>query len=229
MKTMEKYKVQAEDCFKQHKATLKVVDEDTQILTWKHPNSIYYSVEFIFRKNMIFVHGDMGNAVFECTWNPTWNYNWETMFLDYFAEKCKMITGDIVEWNSSDAIKDIKEGFRERFEELNDDEYELLFDSIKEKQCVPFPLIERVEDLAVENLPYKTKVQEYTLLDLCLAVSVARESWTSEEFVNNFNKQISLSQRYENIEKWGCKINPRIPLFLWALRMAKEQLKNNKE
>lgn len=39
--------------FKDHVATVKQLDEETQVLTFKRPDSIIWSTEFIFRKNFI--------------------------------------------------------------------------------------------------------------------------------------------------------------------------------
>ena len=36
--------------FKDHVATFKQLDEETQVLTFKRPDSIMWSTEFIFRK-----------------------------------------------------------------------------------------------------------------------------------------------------------------------------------
>ena len=78
-----------ESRFKDHVATVKQLDKETQVLTFKRPDSIMWSTEFIFRKNLIFVSGDTGCAVFSTTWEPTWNYDWENTSPEYFAEKCQ--------------------------------------------------------------------------------------------------------------------------------------------
>lgn len=221
---MEKYKAHAEEYFKNHVATLKIIDGDTQILTWKNPSSIYYSIEFIFRGNMIFVSGDMGNAVFDCTWNPTWDYKWEKTFPGYFAEKCKLITDGKEDWSGRDALEDIKEGFRDRFEMLDDKNYDILFEKVKSEQYVPFPNYTDMWDIDQEPLPFTDIVNsDGLLLDLCLAVSAAHSCYTQREFAETLKHDISLSHHY-NIDAWGIRGNSRIPLFLWALRMAKEQL-----
>ena len=72
--------------FKNHVATVQEIDEDTQILSWKEEGTIVYSLEFIFRDNMIFVSGDLGYGVFYTTWYPKWNYDWEHINPYYFAE-----------------------------------------------------------------------------------------------------------------------------------------------
>lgn len=222
---MEEFKLQAEEYFKNHKATLKIVDENTQILTWENPNSIYYSIEFIFRNNMIFVSGDLGNAVFECTWNPTWDYKWEKTFLGYLSEKCKMITDNVLQWSSEEALSDIKDAFGERFVELTDEEFEEFFNDVKDKQFVPFPCIESVHDMTQNPLLYNLRINKYLALDLCLVIASAYSSDTQEEFIKKMKEEIALNY-YNNFTTWGITVNPRIGLYLWALRMAKEQLEN---
>lgn len=76
----------ARDAFKNHEATVTNLDERTQILTWAAPGSSMYSAEYIIRRNVLIVLGDMGNAIY--MWSaPISIEKLAAYSLDYFAGK----------------------------------------------------------------------------------------------------------------------------------------------
>lgn len=74
--------------FKDHVATIKLDRTGIFILRWQKPETFINSVEYILRGSTLFVHGDLGEAVY------CWSSNINLVFLadidiDYFRGKCQ--------------------------------------------------------------------------------------------------------------------------------------------
>jgi hypothetical protein len=52
-----------EEWFQCHKATL-TQHGNLQVLDWRRPNTGYYAVRYIFDRNMLYISGDLGDAIF---------------------------------------------------------------------------------------------------------------------------------------------------------------------
>lgn len=78
--------------FKNHVATYKIFKaedgETIEYLRWGKPKSSIFSISYMFRFGLLFVYGDLGDAVYQ--WHPSIGTlpSLATCSLDYFAGKC---------------------------------------------------------------------------------------------------------------------------------------------
>lgn len=209
--------------FKDHVATVKQLDEETQVLTFKRPDSIMWSTEFIFRKNFIFVSGDTGCAVFSTTWEPTWDYDWQNISEEYFAEKCKAFFGEKYVLDKDKAKKDIKELI------IND----MFYCDKDEAETLANEVIELVDtDSCWDDELFTEKDNEGQILKQSyLILRAVYSSQTLNEYngiiVNDEEYQECLNYYYDyELYNIGKELHPQFELWLYVLRKAKEQLQN---
>lgn len=89
--------------FKNHEVVLSeyVGDKDTiRVVRFRQPGTNCYAVRYVFDGNHIYVSGDLGCAVFECTWTPLPTDKMPSFW--YLFEKCSAY-GD-GKWDYSDAV-----------------------------------------------------------------------------------------------------------------------------
>lgn len=95
----KRQKVIREEWFKDHAPTFS--DHGPfKMLLWRHPDSTNYYVRYIIHSNVLYVSGDIGEAVY--IWGQALTWEWLAgLNLDYFAEKCEASeTGrDYVGWD----------------------------------------------------------------------------------------------------------------------------------
>lgn len=220
------------ECFKDHKATLKILNDDTQILEWKEPGTRNYQIDYLFYKNMLFVSGDLGEAVFSCTWCPKWNTDkgW-LLSIDYLFEKLSAIRGDKYEWDSDDAVEDLKDHYRETFDELDDKEFEEMSTYII-KEAEKNWYFTHYVDCDDEEIPHKDIADDDYLLQYCIAIKHAVCSSNESEFVYTLNADEQFND-FNDFWEWGyhCgrRMNSHINYYLAGLQMAYEQLKDKEE
>lgn len=214
-----------ESFFTEHEATVKSLDKDTQVLTWKDPGTRDYEIDYVFYKNMIFITGDLCDAVVNCTWEPRWDYDWEHTQLAYFAEKMTACKDGIYIWSSKDAIEDLKNAYRDLFEELNDREYKELTEYVSNELSLYYIAI---DGDVLEDVPHSDKIGHGYLLQYCLAIKYAGESSSTEEFIYGIQNESCFEDFYNFWERGyncGKRFNPKIEYYLVGLRMAYKQLK----
>lgn len=92
--------------FKDHVADLKDLG-DIQILKWKRPDSINYSVRYVFDGQMMYISGDLGSAVYWLTWKAdVHSFN---VGIGYFNEKLAAFSDDRWDFSSEKAVKRLRE------------------------------------------------------------------------------------------------------------------------
>lgn len=207
--------------FKNHNAELRILDSDTQVLIWKQPGTRMYEIDFVFYKNMVYITGDMRDAVFNTTWFTSWDCNGWRICLDYFAGKLSCIENGKYAWNRKVAVKYLKEEYREYFDGT-DEAYE---------EAIEYIIKEQITDqyeLEDSEIPYRDYFSnDEALLQMCLAISYASESESVTEFEYYIN---SCSDFYDFNDFWewgydcGKVLNPDIEVYLVALQMAYDQL-----
>lgn len=221
---------QMEKIFANHIATVKQLDDDTQILTWKEQGTRFYELDYVFYRNMVFITGDLRDAVFNCTWQPRWDTEWDKMSLSYFAEKMTAHKGGEYTWDSDDAVEDLKSEYKEYFEGLSKTEIDELTEYVKHEQgCYYFKEIEEEDDL--HKLPYHDRVDNNILLQYSLAIGCAVRSGTESEYVYNIQNESNFED-FNDFWEWGYKCGKRldndIKWYLVGLQMAYKQLKKVK-
>lgn len=214
--------------FKNHVATLKILNDDTQTLEWSQPDTRVYQIDYVFHKNLLFISGDLGDTVFNCTWKPKWNFDNGWMIeLDYLASKISAMKDSKYIWSSITAIEDLKAHYRELFDELDDNEFKILSVDIFHTQNSSCKMIEDEDDLEITLIPYKNRLDKNLLLHYCIAIRYAIGSSSTVDFYNNLEADPNFVDTYDFYEwgyKCGMRLNPTIRIYLAGLQMAYKQL-----
>ena len=113
---------------------------DIVVVDWKRDNTNAYAVRYVFYKNHVFITGDLGDAVFNCTWQ-TWTTEkpyknapvgcgrpnkFKPISLEYLEEKLGAFReSDVYEFSSVEAKEEIKHyreyvaaGYKDEFKDL---------------------------------------------------------------------------------------------------------------
>lgn len=96
---------------------------DIVVVDWKRDNTNAYAVQYTFYKNHVFITGDLGDAIFNCTWQ-TWTTEkpyknapvgcgrpnkFKPISLEYLEEKLGAFReSDVYEFSSVEAKEEIK-------------------------------------------------------------------------------------------------------------------------
>ncbi len=105
---MEKYiEPEMKAQFRDHQAKLKDLG-DIQILDWKKPGTSAYRIRYVFDGYMMYVSGDLGEAVFELTWKAN-VYSFDDVSIQYFAQKLKAYCEDRWNFSNQKAVKRLQE------------------------------------------------------------------------------------------------------------------------
>lgn len=214
-----------EQIFKNHVAELKVLDDDTQVLSFKDPNSKYYGAEFLFRKNSIFINGDTGWAVFNMTFCPTWDYSWEAMDTGYFSEKCKAFSDDKYVRSNEAAEKTIKEHIIDMFKDNKSTDGEEVADYIiwlaRQK-----PFWKEIENDDVFNEDNEDQFLKFAVLLLrTFYISENQEQYIHLAIFGDDMKGFRDLRREVDFSRLGEELNSKFELWLYMLVKAKEQLR----
>lgn len=208
--------------FSNHAAELKILNDETQVLIWKQPDTRKYEIDFVFYKNIVYITGDMRDAVFNTTWRTSWdcNHGW-CLDLSYFASKLSCATYGKYAWDPEEAVKYLIEQYRDCFDG-SDEEYYRAAETIKELY------IEDEVDFEEAEIPHKESfTDERYLLQMCITTNYALKSSSSEEFANGL-QSCSDFDDFNDFWEWGTccgkVINPDIEVYLIALQMAYDQL-----
>lgn len=97
-----------ENWFKNHKSKLKKIEGLGEVLLWKQHGTVLYKVQYFMVSNMLFITGDLGDAAFNLTWRSTLE-SFRNVSLSYFFSKLTAYYGDKYDFNSKEAIKELKE------------------------------------------------------------------------------------------------------------------------
>lgn len=212
--------------FKNHVADLKILDENTQTLTWKEPGTRAYHIDFVFFKNTLFVTGDLRSAVFNTTWATSWDcMNGWRIGLDYFASKLDTITYGKYSWDDKVAKERLKSHYRYYFDELTDEEFDEIIEFLEVID------IEDEIDFNSDDIPHKQAVKREYLLQMCLVMHCVRNSFDENEFVYEIQNSIDFED-FNDFWEWGYDcgrvLNSDIEIYLIALQMAYDQLSKKK-
>lgn len=214
-----------EKVFKNHIATVKQLDDDTQVLTWKKPGTWWYKIDYVFYKNMIFITGDLRDAVFNCTWEPRWDTDWTEITPYDFAEKMTANKDGKYTWNSDDAVDDLFSQYSVYFDDLECEELKELTERIEFLQRYNMKITNE-EDL--NKLPYHKYVNSDMLLQYSLAIGHAINSSNEYEFVYGLQNDHNFYD-FNDFREWGYKCGRRhnndTLWYLMGLQMAYKQLK----
>lgn len=87
--------------FKNHEVALSEFTDGKNVIRvvrFYQPKTIYYAVRYVFDGNHIYVSGDLGCAIFECTWTPLPTDKTPSFW--YLFEKCHAFEGNLWDFDS---------------------------------------------------------------------------------------------------------------------------------
>lgn len=122
-----------EHWFKDHKAEL-INYGDIIVLNWRNPKTICYYVRYVFDGYRMYITGDIGDAVFDLTWEST-VHSFNDLYLGYFLGKMSACSNGKYEFDSDTAKEELikwKSELLEDREFQNEDEKEEFLETISE-------------------------------------------------------------------------------------------------
>jgi len=93
--------------FKDHVAML-TQHGDLQVLNWKRPNNGTYRCRYVFDGNMMYISGDIGEAVFWLTWKAG-IHTFNDLYIGYFKGKMNACSDNKMDFDSCKAVKRLRE------------------------------------------------------------------------------------------------------------------------
>lgn len=215
-----------EQKFISHVAILKKLDDRTQIVSFKKAGTVVNSIEFIFRDNKLFVSGDLGCGIFSFSMCPKWNSDWNDIEIDYFVNKCKAFEGEKYLFDKEIAIKNIKEKM-----------IEILYSDYTKAEAID--MADEVIKISEGNLDQQFVLENNEILNqkgvnnnfLKQSYIVLQEANYSKN-IENFRTLVISNPSYNHYKDYyscelsniGRTINPTFKVWLYALKLAKEQL-----
>lgn len=186
-----------ESWFKNHKATL-TKHGDLTVLDWQNPETVCYSVRYVFDGNKMYITGDIGEALFWLTWKAD-VHSFKEISTDYFMEKMKAYSNDRYDYDGDVAAEYLKDWLDERLEDMD-------FDTDEDKE----EFLEQFDELMED------------------AKSCDTEDEWGHEYVNqkhdDFITELDCDY-WEWMYHIGRVTPPRILGYIVGLQMASEQLK----
>ncbi len=122
-----------ETWFKNHVATL-TEEGNLKVLEWKKPGTNVYYCKFVFDNNMMYISGDIGEAVFELTWKAD-VHSFNGIYTGYFMEKLQAFSGCRYLYDGEKAGAYLEEWLDENIEEMefkSEDDKEDFLDTFEE-------------------------------------------------------------------------------------------------
>lgn len=112
---MKEFKAMEDDIknnwFKNHIASLTRLD-DIAILDWNEKGTVIYSVRYIFCGSKLYISGDIGEAVFNLTWNAT-PESFNDIELGYFLGKLSCCSRERWHFDERKAMNDLESWYEE--------------------------------------------------------------------------------------------------------------------
>lgn len=215
-----------EQKFISHVAILKELNNRTQIVSFKKAGTVVNSIEFIFRDNKLFISGDLGCGIFSFSMCPKWNSDWNDIEIDYFVNKCKAFEGEKYLFDKEIAIKNIKEKM-----------IEILYSDYTKAEAID--MADEVIKISKGNLDQQFVLENNEILNqkginnnlLKQSYIVLQEANYSKN-IENFRTLVMSNPSYNHYKDYytselssiGRTINPTFKVWLYALKLAKEQL-----
>lgn len=189
--------------FKDHVATVTEHDGVT-ILDWRKPGTFMYSVKYVMVGNKLFISGDIGDAVYDLTWNATIE-SFDTVNLSYFSGKLSCSSRD--RWNFDDetANQQLDEWLDESIHDLTDDSGDAI-DDYHER------IIQQCKEI---HRDLRSAVSEYHN-----EAVYKHEVWRCYQEYDDTD-----AEEFEMISEFGRQLPNEFIAYLLGIQMANEQLK----
>ena len=159
-------KVAREEWFKNHKIHVEIFDSDTRanavtVIDFGEPGTNVYAVRYIFAGHYVYVSGDLGCAVFNCTWktSPS-DRHWHSLW--YIHEKLAASEGEVWDFDSDVCRATMREQLLEQDKRGNHTVYPERWGT--EEKAVFRALIQQAEE-ANSREGWATAIQEVDHLD----------------------------------------------------------------
>ena len=120
---LEEIKKECRKDFENHIATIKSYQDDLAVLIWANPGTYYNYVRYVFDKCMLYITGDLGDAVVRLTETANLkNLSTYTRSIPYFIEKIQCAS-DIYCFDEDVAVKKLCEEQNTYIEDVYDDNW----------------------------------------------------------------------------------------------------------
>lgn len=118
-----------EEWFENHKAKITKLSDRITVVDWRRENSSFYSVRYVFDGNMLYISGDIGEAVYWLTWHGT-PESFKGVHFSYFNEKrqCsrrppfeyypEIFDKEVSDYLNSDWVEELTEEKKRKYEQL---------------------------------------------------------------------------------------------------------------
>ena len=157
---------------------------------------------------------------------PRWNSDWDEIEIDYFVNKCKAFEGEKYLFDKEIAVKNVKEKM-----------LEILYDEYTKAEAID--IANKVIKVSKGNLDQQFVLENDEILnqkgvnnDFLKQSYIVLQEATYSKNMENFRTLVT-SNPYSNQYKdyYACElsnigkvINPTFKVWLYALKLAKEQL-----
>jgi len=137
--------------FKNHIATI-TEHEGITILDWGELGTSYYSVRYIFASNKLYISGDIGEAIFDLTWQAT-PQSFNDMNLGYLIGKLSCCSRRRWDFSERKAIRELKEWYAEAVYDCHDDDKKEILEGYQVIKRLIYGCID-VKDFEMELFNY---------------------------------------------------------------------------
>lgn len=185
-----------ESWFKDHKATL-TKHGDLEILEWKDPSTRIYAVRYVFDKNRMYITGDIGEALFNLTWDAKID-SFNDIDIYYLMEKMTAFSDNKYSFNRNLAKEELEE-WRKEYLEAN---YDMEENELKDFNNKFNKLVNTIDECS--NITHW--------------IGIVNERY------NNFIEEID-PDYWEWIYDIGKEVPIRVYGYVVGLQMASEQLR----
>lgn len=179
--------------FGDHKAKL-VEKGPVSWLLWKKPGTSMYSVKYVFFGRNLFISGDLGEAVFDLTWNATLE-SFKDINLSYLMRKLSCSSRDRWHFNDKLAKQELNEYFEDR---IDDDDQAFLEEAKEVKEAIEGAIDESTDCKGMEFWTW------------CAYQDLSLNYFDSEDF--------------DLFSRFGQELPWHFIAYLEGLKMALEQL-----
>jgi hypothetical protein len=185
--------------FPEHVAHVTEYDGIT-ILDWKKAGTYMYSVRYVFSGHMLFISGDIGDAVFSLTWNGTVE-SFQDVDISYLLGKLTCSSRTRWDFDDQKAKRELDEWYAERLDDADDEDS----DYVKEVR----EIYEAVESAIFES----SSVDYFSHAVFRVYHEVSTQYVDSEDF--------------SMISDFGKSLPHVFHAYLLGIKMAHEQLKED--
>lgn len=209
-----------EDWFSEHKATVER-HGDLTVVKWRKPNTGVYAVRYVFDEHYLYISGDIGEAVFNFTWDAKPS-DFKRIDIDYLHGKLAAIrNADEYDFVGDVAIDTIKTCWKDELDETYADE-------IKDDETEEYEGIYMTSEDASEYLTSYPEIAKADVINITEELfEAAEESCSQHDWIDRISR-INWDKIDQDAYEWlydcGNVYAYRFLAYLVGLQMIAEQI-----